>query len=122
MSSTQQINAASSKSKSNVPMSIYVPHVDASYTFDQIAHQFENVFELGVIERIEAVPKVNQKDGHQFPPGIQSEPIQKVNGAHKGCRYKEWKRIHRTQMKTVEDRRKKDPDRENLVELNCHMK
>jgi hypothetical protein len=64
MSSTQQTNAASSKS--NVPMSIYVPHVDASYTFDQIAHQFENVFELGLIERIEAVPKVNQKDGHAY--------------------------------------------------------
>ena len=66
MSSTQQTNAPAAPSKTNVPMSIYVPHVDASYTFEQIAHQFENVFELGVIERIEAVPKVNQKDGHAY--------------------------------------------------------
>jgi hypothetical protein len=47
-------------------MSIYVPHIDASYTFEYVAQQFENVFEIGSVERIEAVPRVNQKDGHAY--------------------------------------------------------
>ena len=53
-------------SKPIVPMSIYMPHVDVSYTFEAIAHQFEMVFEIGKVERIEAVPKVNQTDGHMY--------------------------------------------------------
>lgn len=53
-------------SKMIAPMSIYVPHIDASYTFEYVAHEFENVFEIGSVERIEAVPRVNQKDGHAY--------------------------------------------------------
>ena len=67
MSSTQQIQSiAAATKKFNALMSIYVPHIDASYTFDVIAHQFEHVFEIGTVDRIEAVPKVNQKDGHAY--------------------------------------------------------
>jgi hypothetical protein len=64
MSSIQQI--VKSTVLKSIAMSIYVPHIDASYTFDVIAHQFENVFEIGTVDRIEAVPKVNQKDGHAY--------------------------------------------------------
>lgn len=63
MSSPQQI---SQMPKVNAPMSIYVPHIDASYTFEDIEYQFEHIFEIGAIDRIEAVPKVNQKDGHAY--------------------------------------------------------
>jgi hypothetical protein len=49
------------------PMSVFLPHVDTTrFSFEDIAHQFENVFQIGVLDRIEAIPKVNQKDGHSY--------------------------------------------------------
>ena len=65
MSSPQQISSKTA-AKTNTPMSIYVPHIDASYTFEDIEYHFEHIFEIGVLDRIEAVPKVNQKDGHAY--------------------------------------------------------
>uniref|UniRef100_A0A6C0HUU9 Uncharacterized protein n=1 Tax=viral metagenome TaxID=1070528 RepID=A0A6C0HUU9_9ZZZZ len=50
----------------SVPMSVFVPHVDASFSWEDIAYYFEQVFEIGKLERIEAVPKMNQKDGHPY--------------------------------------------------------
>ena len=50
-----------------VPMSVFLPHVDTTmFSFEDIAHQFEQVFQIGVLDRIEAIPKVNQKDGHSY--------------------------------------------------------
>jgi hypothetical protein len=49
-----------------VPMSVFLPHVDASFSFEEIARQFEEEFEVGKVDRIEAVPKFNQKDGHAY--------------------------------------------------------
>ena len=50
----------------SVPMSVFVPHVDDRFSFEDIANQFEQVFEIGKLDRIEAVPKINQKDGHEY--------------------------------------------------------
>jgi len=50
----------------SVPMSVFVPHVDDSFSFEDIAYQFEQKFEIGKLDRIEAVPKINQKDGHVY--------------------------------------------------------
>ena len=50
-----------------VPMSVFLPHVDSTmFSFEDVAYQFEQVFQIGVLDRIEAVPKVNQKDGHSY--------------------------------------------------------
>jgi len=50
----------------SVPMSVFVPHVDDRFSFEDIAYQFEQKFEIGKLDRIEAVPKINQKDGHEY--------------------------------------------------------
>jgi len=50
----------------SVPMSVFVPHVDDRFSFEDIAYQFEQKFEIGKLDRIEAVPKINQKDGHVY--------------------------------------------------------
>jgi hypothetical protein len=47
-------------------MSIFVPHIDTKFSYNDIVHQFQDVFELGLIDRIEAVPKTNQTDGHPY--------------------------------------------------------
>lgn len=47
-------------------VSIFVPHIGVEFTYEDIVHQFENVFELGKVDRIEAIPKVNQVDGHPY--------------------------------------------------------
>ena len=50
-----------------VPTSVFLPHVDTNqFSFEDIAYQFEQVFQIGVLDRIEAIPKVNQKDGHSY--------------------------------------------------------
>lgn len=50
----------------SVPMSVFVPHIDAAFSFEEIAYQFEEHFHIGTLDRIEAVPKVNQRDGHPY--------------------------------------------------------
>ena len=47
-------------------VSIFVPHIGTEFTYEQIVYQFEKVYELGKIDRIEAIPKVNQTDGHPY--------------------------------------------------------
>lgn len=47
-------------------MSFYIPHVDANIAFDTVANVFQNQMEVGIVDRIEAVPKVNQTDGHAY--------------------------------------------------------
>jgi hypothetical protein len=47
-------------------MSFYIPHIDADITFETIVKVLEDQMELGNVDRIEAVPKVNQKDGHKY--------------------------------------------------------
>jgi hypothetical protein len=50
----------------SVPMSVFVPHIDSAFSWDDIVYHFEHTFEIGKLERIEAVPKINQKDGHPY--------------------------------------------------------
>lgn len=47
-------------------MSFYIPHVDADINLTTIASVLQNQFEIGKVDRIEAVPKVNQTDGHKY--------------------------------------------------------
>jgi hypothetical protein len=47
-------------------MSFYIPHIDADIAFETIANVLQNNMEIGTIDRIEAVPKINQTDGHPY--------------------------------------------------------
>ena len=47
-------------------VSIFIPHIDMSYGFQDIVYQLQDLFELGKIDRIEALPRVNQVDGHPY--------------------------------------------------------
>jgi hypothetical protein len=46
--------------------SIYLPHVDAKHTMLFVKDVLENKYNLGVIRKIESIPKVNQVDGHEY--------------------------------------------------------
>lgn len=48
------------------PMSVFIPHVDIAFSFEMIAYQFETVFEIGTVDRIEAVRKTHQTNGHAY--------------------------------------------------------
>jgi len=47
----------------SAPMSVFVPYIDATYSFDTIRRQFEEVFEIGKVDRIESVPRINSDTG-----------------------------------------------------------
>lgn len=47
-------------------VSIFVPHIDTKFSYKEIVEQMQDVFQLGLVDRIEALPKVNQKDGHPY--------------------------------------------------------
>jgi hypothetical protein len=47
-------------------MSFYIPHVDVDISFETVANIVQNMMEIGEVDRIEAVPKVNQTDGHHY--------------------------------------------------------
>lgn len=48
------------------PMIMYIPYINDSFTIKEIVDVFEVKYKIGVIEHIEGVPKVNQKDGHGY--------------------------------------------------------
>lgn len=48
------------------PMIMYIPYIKDSFTIKEIVDVFEGKYKIGVIDRIEGVPKVNQKDGHGY--------------------------------------------------------
>ena len=48
------------------PMCIYIPYINDTFTIPYIVNILEEKYKIGVIEHIEGVPKVNQKDGHGY--------------------------------------------------------
>lgn len=46
--------------------SIYLPHVNACYSKEFVREVLENKYNLGIINKIECIPKVNQTDGHEY--------------------------------------------------------
>jgi hypothetical protein len=46
--------------------SIYIPHVNANQTKLFVKDVLENKYNLGVVSKIECIPKVNQVDGHEY--------------------------------------------------------
>jgi hypothetical protein len=46
--------------------SIYLPHVLATDSEEFVLDILENKFNLGIISKIERIPKVNQIDGHEY--------------------------------------------------------
>ena len=46
--------------------SIYLPHVNACDTKQFVREVLEERYNLGVISKIECIPKVNQTDGHEY--------------------------------------------------------
>jgi hypothetical protein len=46
--------------------SIYLPHVHATDSKEFVLEVLENKFKLGVISKIECIPKINQTDGHEY--------------------------------------------------------
>jgi hypothetical protein len=47
-------------------VSIYLPHVFSNISKDDVARTFEDKFNIGKIYKIECIPKVNEKNGHQY--------------------------------------------------------
>lgn len=47
-------------------MSIYIPHVFADISKDMVREILEVRYKIGTIEKIECIPKVNEKDGHKY--------------------------------------------------------
>lgn len=50
----------------NTPMIMYIPYIHDTFTIDYIVNVFEEKYKVGVIEHVEGVPKINQKDGHGY--------------------------------------------------------
>ena len=46
--------------------SFFVPHVDGSIGLDQLTALIEQTYDMGTVDRIEWVPKINQADGHAY--------------------------------------------------------
>jgi hypothetical protein len=46
--------------------SIYIPHVDISITKEEIVNILEIKHNLGIVEKIECIPKKNIHDGHDY--------------------------------------------------------
>ena len=46
--------------------SIYLPHVHDTDSKEFVIDVLENKFKLGVISKIECIPKINQTDGHEY--------------------------------------------------------
>ena len=49
-----------------MPTCIYIPYIQDTFTIPYIVSVLEEKYQIGVIEHIEGVPKVNQKDGHGY--------------------------------------------------------
>ena len=50
----------------STPMIMYIPYIHNSFSIKEIVGVFQEIYKIGVIEHIEGVPKVNQKDGHGY--------------------------------------------------------
>ena len=48
------------------PMCIYIPYINDTIAITNIVYVFEEKYNIGVIDRIEGVPKVNQTNGHGY--------------------------------------------------------
>jgi hypothetical protein len=59
-------NEYKGKNAHRFSQSFFVPHVDGSIGLDQLAVLIEQTYEMGVIDRMEYVPKTNQTDGHAY--------------------------------------------------------
>lgn len=46
--------------------SIYLPHVLVTDSKTYVRHILEETYNLGVISKIECIPKINQRDGHEY--------------------------------------------------------
>jgi len=48
------------------PISIFLPHVFADISKEDVFRVFEDTLQFGQIHKIECIPKVNLKDGHSY--------------------------------------------------------
>lgn len=50
----------------NTMVSVYIPHVFSSISKECVLRVFQDKFNLGIVSKIECIPKVNLKDGHEY--------------------------------------------------------